>query len=500
MGDQNFPDNVLYELDNLDVLRGMNSETVDLIATDPPFNTQRNRSGTAGFYVDKWKWGDTGKLPDQWAWNEVHPVWLEQIKDDNPALYEVIDAARACHGEDIAAFLCFLSVRLLEMHRVLKPTGSIYLHCDHTANGYIRMAMDAVFGAKNFRNEIVWCYTGPGSPGMRQFNRKHDTIFWYAKGAKWTFNNHEVRIPHKKLNTNTKGAMITAPLTPEDRESYLAKGKVPESWWPEFSTVGRIASERTGSPDQKPLALYERMILASSNRGDLVLDPFAGCATTIIAARKHGRRWVGIDRRKDARFHVVTRMMGMKAADAEKLHKERPDLSRWLNGRLKRYDAHYQTRAPERTDGGSPAAPLLPPVFLPIKGETPPWQRLTHGQMQGILNRIQAAPNDVGLVICAGCGRALEGEFMELDHVTPKRDHGENYITNRVMLCRPCNGRKRHNLTLSGLRTENKKNGWMKDEAKAASMAATVSERTRRVRDAWGSADVQALIQSAQAS
>ena len=142
---QNFPDNTLYELDNLPVLRGMNSETVDLIATDPPFNTKRNRSGTAGFYVDNWKWGDTGVLPDQWKWNEVHPIWLEEIKDDNPALFQIIEAARVCHGEDIAAFICFLSVRLLECHRVLKPTGSIYLHCDDTANAYIRMAMDAIF-------------------------------------------------------------------------------------------------------------------------------------------------------------------------------------------------------------------------------------------------------------------------------------------------------------------------------------------------------------------
>ena len=509
MGDQNFPDNVLYEMDNLDVLRGMNSETVDLIATDPPFNTQRNRSGTAGFYVDKWKWGDAGKLPDQWAWNEVHPVWLEQIKDDNSALYEVIDAARACHGEDIAAFLCFLSVRLLEMHRVLKPTGSIYLHCDHTASGYIRMAMDAVFGAKNFRNEIVWCYTGPSNT-KRWFPRKHDTLFYYTKGDHWTFNREAVLIPYdekyverfqKQYNESAdKSTIFTGGHDTRRNQELAEMGKCPEDWWPTFSPVGRSKNERTGSPDQKPLALYERIIRASSNPGDLVLDPFAGCATTIIAARKHGRRWVGIDRRKDARFHVVMRMMDIKAADAEKLHKERPDLSRWLNGRLKRYDAHYQTRAPERTDGGSPAAPLLPPVFLPIKGETPPWQRLTHGQMQGILNRIQAAPNDVGLVVCAGCGRALEREFMELDHVIPKRDHGENYITNRVMLCRPCNRRKLHNLTLSGLRGENKKNGWMKDEAKAASVAATVSERTQRMRDAWGSADVQMLIQSAQAS
>ena len=132
MAEQNFPDNATIELDNPDVLRGMNSETVDLIATDPPFNTKRNRAGTAGLYVDNWKWGDTGKLPDQWAWNEVHPIWLEEIRDDNRALHEVIEAAGHCHGQGIAAFLCFLSVRLIEMHRVLKPTGSLYLHCDDT--------------------------------------------------------------------------------------------------------------------------------------------------------------------------------------------------------------------------------------------------------------------------------------------------------------------------------------------------------------------------------
>ena len=182
---QNFPDNTIYELDNLDVLRGMNSETVDLIATDPPFNTKRNRAGSAGFYVDNWKWGDTGILPDQWKWNEVHPKWLEEIFDDNFPLYHVIDAARTCHGEDITAFLCFLSVRLLEMHRVLKSTGSIYLHCDHTANAYIRMCMDAIFGTKNFRNEIVFLRTVRGFKGSqhqpRRYNANTDFIMFYAK-------------------------------------------------------------------------------------------------------------------------------------------------------------------------------------------------------------------------------------------------------------------------------------------------------------------------------
>ena len=104
MADLNFAPNTLYEMDNLPVLRGMNSETVDLIATDPPFNTKRNRAGSAGFYVDNWKWGDTGILPDQWAWNEVHPRWLDEIKDSNPALAEVIEATRICHGRGHGGF------------------------------------------------------------------------------------------------------------------------------------------------------------------------------------------------------------------------------------------------------------------------------------------------------------------------------------------------------------------------------------------------------------
>ena len=150
--EQNFRDNALFVGDNLDVLRGMNSETVDLIATDPPFNTKRNRAGTAGQYADKWRWLDPNadRLPDQWMWNEVHPVWLEQIGDQEPALVQVIEATRKTHDDGIAAFLCFMAVRLLEMKRVLKPTGNIFLHCDHNANGYLRIpqARDLIRAAR----------------------------------------------------------------------------------------------------------------------------------------------------------------------------------------------------------------------------------------------------------------------------------------------------------------------------------------------------------------
>ncbi len=489
MGEQNFPDNVLYELDNLDVLRGMNSETVDLIATDPPFNTRRNRAGTAGFYVDNWKWGDTGILPDQWAWNEVHPVWLEQIKDDNPALYEVIDAARACHGEDIAAFLCFLSVRLLEMHRVLKPTGSIYLHCDHTANAYIRMAMDAVFGAKQFRNEIVWERSN-GRSDSKSYARVHDTIFLYAKSSNPTWNQqYQPLDPHyiaaAYTNEDARGLYMTAPLRGRGVSggtySFTWKGVSADDWrfpkysldeldaqglihWPKkeggiprrksylrespgvaardvITDVGYAPrSERTGSPDQKPLALYERMILASSNSGDLVLDPFAGCATTIIAARKHGRRWVGVDRRKDARFHVVTRMMGIKAADAEKIQRERPDLNAWLDEQLAQYDAHYRTEAPQRSDTGEHAAPELGQVFV-VKERS----LLTHAQMLGLL------VEQFGLR-CWGCDfKAPSVRYLHLDHISPKSEGGSNDLENRALLCQVCNLDKSNTMTLTQL-------------------------------------------------
>ena len=447
---QNFPDNTIYELDNLRVLRGMNSETVDLIATDPPFNTKRNRAGTAGFYVDNWKWGDTGKLPDQWAWNEVHPVWLEEIRDDNRALYEVIEAAGHCHGPDIAAFLCFLSVRLLEMHRILKPTGSLYLHCDHTANAYIRMALDAIFGAKNFRNEIAWCYTGPSNT-PRWFPRKHDTIWFYAKSRETRFNGDSIRKPFKASYTPARGIHgANIGEDTEEKRRIHERGTIPPDWWADdhLTNISAWRNELTGSPDQKPLALYERIVLASSNTGDLVLDPFAGCATTIMAAQNNGHRWVGIDRRPDARFHVVCRMEGIKAKDAEDIRKL-PHLTDWLDARLARHDAHFRTEPPVRTDEGDTAAPFLAAVHTSEKSI------LTHRQMKDYL------VGTFGLR-CWGCNFVAPDErYLELDHVDPKADGGSNHLDNRALLCKPCNGAKSNKLTMSALRRQNTREGYL---------------------------------------
>ena len=436
MADQNFPDNILYEMDNLAVLRGMNSATVDLIATDPPFNTKRNRAGTAGFYVDNWRWGDAGILPDQWRWNEVHPVWLEQIRDENQALFEVIETTAHSHGDDIAAFLCFLSVRLLEMRRVLKPTGSIYLHCDHAANGYIRMAMDAIFGAKNFQNEMVWYYSGGGA-SKKRWARKHDTLFFYSRSNEWTFNVDDVRTPHKWVHGQKRA---------DGSERNYDKGKLPDDVFA-INGIMPWSKERTGSPDQKPLALYERIILASSNEGDLVLDPFAGCATTIIAARRHNRRWVGIDRRKDARYHIVCRMAAIPAAERAKLE-QRPDLADWLNAQLAKYEAHFSTDAPVRTDAGETAAPALPGVYIADERS-----KLRHSEMHAILWQQFGSQ-------CWACDFVAPWpEYLELDHVNPKSDGGSNHLDNRALLCRPCNGKKGNRKTLSALRRDNRKDG-----------------------------------------
>ena len=511
MAEQNFPDNILYELDNLDVLRGMNSETVDLIATDPPFNTKRNRSGTAGFYVDNWKWGDTGTLPDQWAWNEVHPVWLEQIQDDNPALHTVIEAARVSHGDDIAAFLCFLSVRLLEMHRVLKPTGSIYLHCDHAANAYIRMAMDAIFGngvngKPGFRNEITWKRQNSNNAVTSRYGNITDVILFYTKSETATWNQpyYQQRslMEMKRYKRDNNGRLyktndLTAPnptpnrmfewrgATPkngwrysrEKLEEMYSEGKIltavngkprldghiqyldemppggkMQNIWDDIPRIANTSQERTGSPDQKPLALYERIVLASSNEGDLVLDPFAGCATTIMAARKHNRRWVGIDRRKDARYHVVCRMAGVKAKDAEEIRK-RSDLAEWLDGQLGKYDAHYSADAPTRTDTGEVAAPVLHPVFPFHASER---SVLRHDQMRALL------VERFGLQ-CWGCGFTPPSlRYLHLDHISPKTDGGGDHLDNRALLCQVCNLDKSNTMTLTELRRNKTKEGMLK--------------------------------------
>lgn len=218
------------------------------------------------------------------------------------------------------AYLSMMAPRLLELRRVLKPEGSLFLHCDPTASHYLKLLMDSTFGAACFRNEIAWCYYGPGSPGIRQFLRKHDTVLWYSKSPdKWTFNRDAVRVPHSsKTQENFKrghlGSGFAEDVTLGDGDALHSKGKVPEDWWI-MAIAARSTKERLGYPTQKPLALLDRIIRAASNPGDLVLDPFCGCGTTIAAAEALGRKWIGIDLTALAISLIKSRLTAAGASD-----------------------------------------------------------------------------------------------------------------------------------------------------------------------------------------
>lgn len=433
MAPPNWQNRTLFHGDNLMFLRAMNSESVDLIATDPPFNKSRD------FHATPDSLAAGARFQDRWSWErDVHEEWTDLITDDHPRLMEAIESARYAHSDGMGAFMCFMAVRLLAMQRILKTTGSIYLHCDPTASHYLKAVMDAVFGQKNFRNEIAWCYTGPSNT-RRWFPRKHDTILFYARSSEAGFNRDAVRIPYKQLNTQHRekgGGGIGGDLTTENVDKYRDKGKIPEDYWLEardgMSPVGRSPNERTGFPTQKPLPLYERIIRASSNEGDIVLDPFAGCATTLVAAEKLGRQWVGMDIWERAHEVVVERLQNATGLLGE---------------------VTYTTEPPKRTDDGDTAAPYLQVKHRVKEPEGPRWTRAK--MYEHLLE--QNGPQ------CQGCDRIFDDpRYLELDHNTPRSDGGLNHVSNRILLCGPCNRLKSNTYTLSGLRRENRKLGYMR--------------------------------------
>ena len=426
----------VFHGDNLKFLRGINSGTVHLIATDPPFKKDKD------FYATHDSLASGARFSDRWKWDvDVHQEWVDAIQDDKPAVWAVIKAAEVAHDDNMAAYLCWLGVRLLEMHRVLRDDGSIYLHIDHTAHAWVKALMDAIFGKDNLRNEIVWAYTGPGSPKMRQFNRKHDTILWYCKGDKWTFNKDAVRLPYQK-STVDRGKYDTASPTTGPGLRDVKRGKVPESWWRDIPSGGQISrNELVGYPTQKPIKLYDRIIRASSNKGDIVLDPFAGCATTPVAAERLDRQWIGMDLWDGAHAMVLKRLQ------AEGLAVEGHSDKHLLTFG----DVHYSTAPPIRSDDSEVAAPDLK---LKTHFQAPP-SDMTRAEMK------QALIDARGMA-CEGCDRVFDDErYLELDHNTPRSSGGINHISNRLLLCGPCNRVKSNKFTKEGLRQRNKEEGWM---------------------------------------
>ena len=434
MAEPNFLNRTLYHCDNLPVLRGMNSETVHLIATDPPFNKGRD------FHATPDSLAAGAKFQDRWSWAEdVEGDWVDQITDDWPNVMTVINGARQSYGDDMGAFLCFMGVRLLEMHRVLRTDGSLYLHCDPTASHYLKQLVDAVFGKANFRSEIHWYYYNKMHDSRKRlFAAATDTILFYVKDTNSKFTFHQIsevrEKPFRQLKrTKVNGRMVNA-RDAEGKLMYQTRNdRTVDNVW-RIPALQPASRERLGYPTQKPLQLYERIIAASSNVGDLVLDPFAGCATTPVAAERLERQWVGIDI-----WAGATDIVRQRIADNRQLLTDIPVV-------------HYESQPPERTDGGEAAAPF---IQVTERYAEPSGPKMTRAQMYDYLLAQHGKK-------CQGCDRVFDdARYLELDHNTPRSDGGLNHITNRVLLCGPCNRAKSNTYTLSGLRRLNRNNGWM---------------------------------------
>ena len=360
----NFTNRTLWTADNLDILRGMNSDSFDLIYLDPPFNSNQDYSAPIGSVAAGAAFKDT------WTLSDLDVAWMGLIADEHPAIAHILSASGVSHGKSMQSYLTMMAVRLLEMRRVLKPTGSIYLHCDPTASHYLKMLMDGVFVAGQFRGHISWRRTFAHND--RMFAATSDHLIRYSKSRTYAENGDAVRIPfddaelakrypyedsrgrymHDNLmgpgttqgesgnswrgcDPTSYGRCWSAPKTGRYAQyldqhllpGYLAiqgvidrleilnrsgfihwastgvpqlkryampsQGRMPGDIWTDISPLSRRTKERTGYPTQKPLALLERIIKASSNEGDVVLDPFCGCATACVAAENLGRQWVG---------------------------------------------------------------------------------------------------------------------------------------------------------------------------------------------------------------
>jgi len=258
------PENHLYLGDNLKIMAALLPEysgKIDLIYADPPFFTNKNFQTRIGR-------GEDSRNPSEWR--------LSTGYND--------------HWSDIDDYLNFLYPRLEMMYRLLSPTGSLYLHLDWHADAYARLLLDEIFGKDRLINQIAWLYHGP-SPIRTAFNRKHDTIFIYSKSKKYTFNSDDIREPY---NLNTVKTFASSAKAGFGKIPDLDRGKIPEDWW-YFPVVARLHKERTGYPTQKPEAILERIIRASSKPGDLVADFFCGSGTAPLVACRLGRRFISSD-------------------------------------------------------------------------------------------------------------------------------------------------------------------------------------------------------------
>ena len=294
---------ILFYGDNLDILRNkIASESVDLCYIDPPFNSKRSYFqiyNNIGGEQDK---AQAQAFTDTWRWDTRAIEGYQQITSNFEGRFtrqviELVKGLKIILGEDdLLAYLVSMALRVTEIYRVLKPTGTFYLHCDPTASHYLKLMLDAVFCGQggDFLNEIVWCYRGGGSP-KKDFGRRHDIIFRYSKSDDYFFNADPVRIPYQAEGINRKDDAMWGKHKGTDKiYKPHPLGKIPEDWW-EIPILNANDPERLGYPTQKPETLLERIIKSSSKEGDVILDAYCGCGTSVAVAERQKRNWIGID-------------------------------------------------------------------------------------------------------------------------------------------------------------------------------------------------------------
>ena len=475
-GKANFANRTLYISDNLPVLRGLNSASVDLVYLDPPFNSKREYKAPIGTAAEGQRFNDT------WRWTDLDNRWLGEIDRRNAKLSAAINAARQVQGDGTAAYLTMMGIRLLELRRVLKKTGSLYLHCDPAASHYLKLSLDAVFGKAAFRSEVVWKRTSAHS-GARRYGPIHDTLFFYA-GERHVWNKQHLPYDEAYLkktfrHADAKGGrykhcQLTGPgLTAQGSSGRPWRGYAPATagrhWalpsdaalpaWickpPGYASMNaqerldvlaeqgmiyfptgkksfplfkrylsvmkgmllqdvfldiphvKSAKERTGWATQKPLDLLRRIIKASSNPGDLVLDPFAGCATCCVAAEMEGRRWMAIEECEAGADIIQVRL-----DEAE------------LGGLGATRKVTIMRQAPRRTDAEGEALAKKRKTKLYKTDEN--FNEL-YGQQRGLWN---------------GCGEHFRHQHLTFDHITPQVRDGGDEIDNLQLLCTHCNSTK----------------------------------------------------------
>ena len=537
----------LFIADNLALLESLDNESIDLICIDPPFAKNqawvsalrpplskeergqelatladwgiRNRADAARAGID-WPDGENGaaKFQDIWRWeDDVHEDWVKKIEGGKyEALARTIEATRLARGEDTAAYLTYMAIRLIEMRRVLKSTGSIYLHCDYSANSYLRMAMDAVFGRDNMRNEIVWRRIIAGKQSQhkdKRFGVNTDSILFYAKDARETRFSSTRPLTEKEVeekfnlidergeryyddsshifrpsglgdrpnlcyewrgfrNPNPsgwtmrkerleeeyqKGNFVILPSGKLQRRKYLRDygGVKLATLWNDVQSAAGI--ERTGYPTQKPVALAERIIKASTNPGDIVLDCFAGCAYVPVAAERNGRQWIACDISPRALTVLRRQFVKFRYAVNGTHEAERPPLIA---------DADVTVRSPldlpKRTD--EDLDPVERPKPLPERKFKVPASIIPEREMLEFLLDLSGY-----MAWCCGFAHRMpDGRVVRttnnfhLDHIDPKSKDGSNQIHNRAPMCPRHNIRKKDRYVhLSEYRREIAANGEM---------------------------------------